>query len=52
LKSSGIWSAFSGSETYDKLYTYSGFDIRSWINLNVNWVEDLESNDLTQYLTW
>ncbi|APY10175.1 hypothetical protein BWZ22_02515 [Seonamhaeicola sp. S2-3] len=60
LKNSGIWSAFSGSETYDELYKYSGFDIRSWINQNVNWAEDLdddfvehlESNDLTQYLTW
>jgi hypothetical protein len=60
LKNSGIWNAFSGSETYDELYKYSGFDIRSWINQNVNWAEDLdddfvthlESNDLTQYLTW
>lgn len=60
LKNSGIWSAFSGSETYDELYKYSGFDIRSWINQNVIWAEDLdddfvehlESNDLTQYLTW
>lgn len=60
LKNSGIWSAFSGSETYDELYKYSGFNIRSWINQNVNWAEDLdddfvehlESNDLTQYLTW
>lgn len=60
LKNSGIWSAFSGSETYDELYKYSGFDIRSWINQNVNWAEDLdddfvehlEFNDLTQYLTW
>lgn len=60
LKNSGIWSAFSGSETYDELQKYSGFDIRSWINQNVNWAEDLdddffahlETNDLTQYLTW
>lgn len=60
LKNSGIWSAFSGSETYDELYKYSGFDINSWINQNVNWTEDLdndfvehlESNYLTQYLTW
>lgn len=60
LKNSGIWSAFSGSETYDELYKYSGFDIRSWINQNVNWAEDLDddfvehldSNDLTPYLTW
>lgn len=60
LKNSGIWSAFSGIETYDELHKYSGFDIRSWINQHVNWAEDLdddfvehlEANDLTQYLTW
>ncbi len=60
LKNSGVWSAFSGTETYDELYKYSGFDIRSWINQNVNWSEDLddnfveylEANDLIQYLTW
>lgn len=60
LKNSGIWSAFSGSETYDKLYEYSGFNIRNWINNNISWTDDLnadfieylEENDLTQYLTW
>jgi len=60
LKNSGIWSAFSGSETYDELFRYSGFDIHSWISKNINWTEDLddnfvehlEANNLTQYLTW
>lgn len=60
LKNSGIWSAFSGGETYDELHKYSGFDIRAWIVQNVNWIEDLDNdfvehlnaNDLTQYLTW
>ena len=60
LKNSGVWSAFSGSETYDELYKYSGFDIKNWVNENINWLEDLDSefikhledNDLTQYLTW
>lgn len=60
LKNSGIWNAFSGKETYDELYKYSGFDISAWIVQNVNWTEDLdndfvehlEANDLIQYLTW
>lgn len=60
LKNSGIWSAFSGSGTYDQLMKYSGFDIRSWIDSNINWINDLEEsfvkhlkeNDLTQYLNW
>lgn len=60
LKNSGIWSAFSGSDTYDQLMKYSGYDIHSWINSNIDWIHDLdanfvkhlEENELTQYLTW
>jgi len=60
LKNSGIWNAFSGAETYDELHKYSGFDLRTWITANINWTEDLdddfvqhlEDNNLTQYLTW
>jgi len=60
LKNSGIWNAFSGAETYDELHKYSGFDLRNWITDNINWTEDLdddfvqhlEDNNLTQYLTW
>jgi hypothetical protein len=60
LKNSGIWSAFSGEDTYVELQRYSGYDIRTWINENINWTEDLndnfvthlEENDLLQYLTW
>jgi hypothetical protein len=60
LKNSGIWSAFSGEDTYVELHRYSGYDIRNWINENINWTEDLnddfvthlQENDLLQYLTW
>lgn len=60
LKNSAIWSAFSGEDTYVELQRYSGYDIRIWINENINWTEDLnddfvthlEENDLLQYLTW
>jgi hypothetical protein len=60
LKNSGIWNAFSGAETYLEIQKYSGYDIRNWINENINWEEDLEANfvkhlrknDLLQYLTW
>jgi succinate dehydrogenase flavin-adding protein (antitoxin of CptAB toxin-antitoxin module) len=60
LKNSGIWSAFSGSDTYDQLMKFSGYDLRSWINSNIDWKHDLdanfvkylEKNGLTQYLTW
>lgn len=60
LQNSGIWSAFSGEDTYVELQRYSGYDIRNWINENINWTEDLndnfvthlQENDLLQYLTW
>jgi hypothetical protein len=60
LKNSGIWSAFSGADTYEQLQKYSGYDVRAWIDTNINWSEDLDSdfikhlekNDLIQYLTW
>lgn len=60
LQNSGIWNAFSGEDTYTELHRYSGYDIRTWINNNINWTEDLndefaahlEENNLLQYLTW
>ena len=60
LKNSGIWSAFSGTETYDELFNYTGYDIKTWIQNNIDWSNDLkpdfviylEENELIQYLTW
>jgi len=60
LQNSGIWNAFSGEDTYVELHRYSGYDIKTWINENINWTEDLndefvthlEENNLLQYLTW
>lgn len=60
LKNSGVWSAFSGEETYDELHKYTGYDIKTWITNHINWSDDLkddfvkhlEDNELIQYLTW
>lgn len=60
LKNSGIWSAFSGDETYDEIHKYAGYDIKTWIRNNISWEEDLntefskflDDNNLSQYLTW
>lgn len=60
LKNSGVWSAFSGPDTYEQLKKYSGYDVRAWIDANIKWKEDLdndfikhlEKNELIQYLTW
>lgn len=60
LKNSGIWDAFSGDEAYNQMNLFSGFDIKSWIELNVNWETDFKKetmqffkhNNLDQYLIW
>lgn len=60
LKNSGIWDVYCGSETYEQINQYSGFDLASWIENNIQWEEDLDrdtqshfqSNDLVKYLSW
>ncbi len=60
LKKSGVWEAFCGVETYSKISEFTGFDLKDWINSNINWGEDLieeamkhfEENGIDKYLTW
>ncbi len=60
LKNSGIWDVYCGSDTYSQIQTYSGFDLASWINTNMDWDNDLDEdtlahfneNDLVKYLSW
>lgn len=60
LKNSGIWDAYSGTEAYDQMRFYSGFDIKSWIEHYVSWETDfkpetmqyLKQHNLDQYLIW
>lgn len=60
LKNSGIWDAFSGADAYNQMNLFSGFDIKSWIEHNVNWEKDFKKetmqffkqNNLDQYLIW
>jgi hypothetical protein len=60
LKNSGIWKAYCGVETYRKIEEYSGFNIKGWIENNIDWANDFRSdtmrylrdNGLEQYLIW
>lgn len=60
LKKSGIWEVFCGSETYEQIAIYSGFDLATWIKENIDWSCDLSDettqyfreHDLEKYLTW
>lgn len=60
LKNSGVWEAYSGNEAYQKICDYSGYELKSWIDKNVNWENDFSKetvshfteSELMQYLKW
>ena len=60
LKNSGIWEAYCGNEAYQKIRDYSGYDLKSWIQNNMDWSNDFkpetivhfEERNLLQYLLW
>lgn len=60
LKNSGIWDAYCGNEAYKKINDYSGYNLKEWIDCNINWELDfneettqhLKDNNLLKYLLW
>jgi hypothetical protein len=60
LKNSGIWEAYCGDATYQKIHEFTGFDLKVWISDYVDWRSDLspatmkhlQDNALDQYLVW
>ena len=60
LKNSGIFKVYCGDETYDKIFEFTGYNIKQWIRDNINWKNDisdefyeyLKENDLIKYLKW
>jgi len=60
LKKSGVWEAYCGNDTYNKIFDYTGFDIKKWIIDNIDWKNDLNekaveyfhSKELDNYLIW
>jgi len=60
LKNSGIWEAYCNNEAYNKIKEYSGYDLKSWIQKNMDWANDFkpetiayfEERNLLQYLLW
>jgi len=60
LKKSGVWEAYCGDDTYNKIFEYTGFDIQKWIISNIDWKNDLNektaeyfhSKELDKYLIW
>ncbi len=60
LKTFHIWEAYCGSEAYDKIREYSGYDLKNWIDTNMDWSNDFkpetmahfQEQNLLQYLLW
>lgn len=60
LQNSGVWNTFCGIDTYHQIQHFTGFDLHTWINNNVNWMEDfapqmntsIKNNELQNYLIW
>lgn len=60
LKNSPYWDVYCANDGYTAMKRFTGFDIREWLDNNVDWENDisselrehLEKNDLLRYLTW
>ena len=60
LKNSPYWSCFCADVCYAKMAEFTGFNLRDWLDTNVDWRNDisaefrkhLEDNNLIGYLTW
>ena len=60
LKNSGYWEVYCADDAYAKMYEYTGFNLRRWLDENATWEKDisselrnhLEREDILKYLTW
>lgn len=60
LQNSGVWETFCGADTYAKIYQFTGFDIHTWIENNIDWMNDfipqmretVTRKELMNYLIW
>lgn len=60
LRNSGTWEVFCGSDTYNKIHEYTGYDLASWISTHISWMDDFNEQmrdtiiqgNLQQYLIW
>lgn len=60
LKNSPYWDVYCGNDCYQAMKSFTGFDMRAWLDNNVDWEGDitpefrlhLKRNALLKYLTW
>lgn len=60
LKNSPYWDVLCADDCYMAIKSFTGFDIRAWLDKNADWEHDISSelkehlyeNGLLKYLTW
>lgn len=60
LKNSPYWEVYCANDCYEAMKQFTGFDLRKWIDNNIDWENDISEdfkehllrNDLLKYLTW
>ena len=60
LKNSPYWSVYCANDCYEAIKSFTGFNIRLWLDNNVDWKHDISDElrehlvtyDLLKYLTW
>ena len=60
LRDSKVWEAYSGPEAYEKIGEFTGFDLRSWTDSHVDWLEHLnhetarliQESGMKGYIEW
>lgn len=60
LKNSPYWSCYCANACYSKMAEFTGFNLRTWLDNNVDWKNDISAefkkhlieNELIGYLTW
>ena len=60
LKNSPYWEVYCASDCYGAMKQFTGFDLRKWIDNNIDWENDISEDfkehllkkDLLKYLTW
>lgn len=60
LKNSGYWDVFCAQDTYQAMYSYTGFNLRTWLDNNATWEADMDNQlrnrlidqNILNYLTW
>ena len=60
LRRSGLWDVSCGVETYKRIESFSGFDLRLWIDSFMDWKNDFKdefteyliSNNIDRYIKW